>query len=259
MSGYIRLFRSLMGHPAFGNDGEAMAFAWLIAKAQWRQTRVRYKGRAFDLERGQVAISQRDMARALGRDKAYVDRLWTKAKGEAMIETDVRQAATVITICNYDKYQQCSDAIEPANEAPMSQQNVDVEPVSNQQRTTEQIREESNQKNQGARDAREDIPLNGKKVTKPKAQFEFAGEETIMRGVRQDFDASLPAGEYAVLFCDPRREITFVSEEGRLVAYCADGFTHSLVRDHEFRLAKVAQQHGFSTAWVREYPKGESP
>ncbi len=41
---------------------EAMAFAWMIANAQWKATRVRYKGHGISLQRGQLAISQRDMA-----------------------------------------------------------------------------------------------------------------------------------------------------------------------------------------------------
>lgn len=98
---------------------------------------------------------------------------------------------------------------------------------------------------------------DGKNGAKLKPQFEFAGEETIMTAVRKDFAAILPSGEYALLFCDPQREIAFVSEEGRLVAYCVGGFAHSLVRDHEFRLSKIAQQHGFKEAWIREQPQGE--
>ena len=46
MSGFVVLHRSLLGHPAFRNDAEAMAFAWMILRASWRPVRVRYKGKA---------------------------------------------------------------------------------------------------------------------------------------------------------------------------------------------------------------------
>ena len=244
MSGYIRLYRSLMGHPAFANDSEAMAFAWLVAKAQWKATQQRYKGQCLKLKRGQVAISQRDMARALDRDKSWVNRLWKKTEREAMIEAEVNQGVTILTILNYDKYQHSSDRDEPADEAEVRREKFDLEPAANQGRTTEQGREIIKEENQVARESL-------KKVAKPEPLIEIAGEETIMRAVREDLRNRLPAGQYA-LFADPARPITFIAEEGRLVACCPDAVSHMTVRDLEYRLSQVAQEHGFSAAWIRE-------
>jgi hypothetical protein len=118
MSGYVRIHRSLIGHPAFRNDAEAMAFAWLVAKAAWKPIRVRYKERGIYLSRGQVAISQRDMAKALDRDKAWVERLWKRLRAEAMVTVASEAGVAVITICNYDEYQAERDTREAADEAP---------------------------------------------------------------------------------------------------------------------------------------------
>lgn len=117
MSGYARLHRSLIGHPAFRNDAEAMAFAWMVLRASWKPCRVRYKGRAFTLDRGQLAISQRDMADALDRDKSWVERLWKRLKDEAMIAVGYEAGAAVITLCNYERYQSSNDDDEAVNEA----------------------------------------------------------------------------------------------------------------------------------------------
>jgi len=139
VSGYIRLHRSLLGHHAFRNDAEAMAFAWMVAKAAWREVRVRYKGHGVHLQRGQLCVSQRDMAAALDRDKAWVERLWRRMISEAMIETRREAAAMVITICNYDRFQVISEDSEAANEAVREAVNeADVR----QTRGTEQGREE---------------------------------------------------------------------------------------------------------------------
>jgi len=106
MSGYVRLYRTLAtGHPAFRNDAEAMAFAWMISKAAWQPARVRYKDRTINLKRGQLVVSQRDMARAMDRDKAWVERLWKRLKREAMVEAVCEAGLAVITICNYEEYQ----------------------------------------------------------------------------------------------------------------------------------------------------------
>lgn len=135
MSGYVRIHRSLIGHPAFRNDAEAMAFAWLVAKAAWKATRVRYKERAIILQRGSLAVSQRDMAKALDRDKAWIERLWKRLKSEAMIEVACEAGVAVISICNYAQYQAVSNEREAANEAPQ-------EAGARQAQGTEQIREE---------------------------------------------------------------------------------------------------------------------
>ena len=119
MSGYVRIHRPLFeDHPAFRNDAEAMAFAWLIVKAAWKPNCVRYKERKVWLKRGQLAISQRDMARALDRDKAWVERLWKRLRAEAMIAVNSEAGVAVITICNYNEYQADIANREAADEAP---------------------------------------------------------------------------------------------------------------------------------------------
>lgn len=143
MSGYVRIHRSLIGHTSFRNDAEAMAFAWLVMRAAWQPTRVRYKERQLWLARGQLAVSQRDMARALDRDKAWVERLWKRLKSEAMIAVSVEAGVALITICNYNDYQSETNPREAAREAPN-------EAVARQGQGTEQGREEREEDNSEA-------------------------------------------------------------------------------------------------------------
>jgi hypothetical protein len=105
MSGYVRIHRSLIGHPAFRNDAEAMVFAWMVMRAAWKPVRVRYKERGIYLDRGQLAISVRDFAAAHERNKNWVTRILKRMRDEGMIETDAGTGVLVITICNYDEYQ----------------------------------------------------------------------------------------------------------------------------------------------------------
>ena len=134
MSGYVRIHRTLIEHPAFRTDAEAMAFAWLVAKASWRSTRIRYKGHGVCLERGQLAISIREFAVAMDRDKAWIERLLKRLKSEAMVETAAEAGVTVVTICNYDKYQADCEAVETPRETV-------GETRARQTRDTEQRRE----------------------------------------------------------------------------------------------------------------------
>ena len=135
MSGYVRIHRSLLGHPAFRNDAEAMAFAWLVAKAAWQPTRVRYKERIIALDRGQLAVSVRDFATAMDRDKAWVERLLKRLKAETMVETRHETGVNVITICNYEEYQARGLRHETVDETA-------TETGARQGRDTEQVREE---------------------------------------------------------------------------------------------------------------------
>lgn len=118
MSGYARFNRSLIGHPAFRNDAEAMAFAYMVLRASWKPVRVRYKGKALSLNRGQLAMSVRDLADAMDRDKGWVERLLKRLKSETMIETVSETGVLVITICNYDKYQASNDNRETPDKTP---------------------------------------------------------------------------------------------------------------------------------------------
>lgn len=143
MSGYVRLHRTLIGHPAFRNDAEALAFAWMIMRAAWKPARVRYRERLIHLKRGQLAISQRDMAASLDRDKAWVERLWRRLKSEAMIEVATEAGVAVITVCKYSTYQADGADREAVDEAQ-------PEAGARQGQGTEQEREEGKKKRSGA-------------------------------------------------------------------------------------------------------------
>ena len=56
------------------------------------------------------------MARALDRDKAWIERLWKRLKSETMIETANEAGVTVVTICNYAKYQNIKGMREASGE-----------------------------------------------------------------------------------------------------------------------------------------------
>lgn len=136
MSGYVRIHRSLIGHPAFRNDSEALAFAWMVIKAAWKPTRVRYKERMISLNRGQLSVSVRDLATFLDRDKAWIERLLNRLKSETMVTVSRETGVSVITICNYDEYQALRDSGETLDETG-----------ARQGRDTEQRREEIKEEN----------------------------------------------------------------------------------------------------------------
>src|SRR3546814_12001918 len=102
--GFVKVYRSLLGHHVFRNDAEAMAFAWMVIRASWKPSRVRYKDRMLTLGRGQLAMSVRDMAAAMDRDKEGVDRIWKRIKSETMIEKVNDAGFRFLTNCNYKNF-----------------------------------------------------------------------------------------------------------------------------------------------------------
>ena len=107
--GFVLLHRSLIGHPAFKTDGEAMFFAYLVSLAYWKPGRCRFDDRIYDLKRGELVISERKLAEAFDWGRQKVRGLTQRFEQDGMISKNSTQHGTqrapIITICNYDKYQ----------------------------------------------------------------------------------------------------------------------------------------------------------
>ena len=103
--GYVLIYRKLFQNPIFRTDAEAMAFAWLIMKASWKDVQVRYKDKIINLQRGQVAISSRDLADRLERNKDWANRFFKRLSDCDMVRVTSATGVNVVTICNYDDFQ----------------------------------------------------------------------------------------------------------------------------------------------------------
>ena len=116
MSGFVVIYRELWDHPSFRNFSEAAAFAWMVSRASWKGGRIRYKDQVINLKRGQLAISVRDLAKRMNVSKPMCERFLKRLKNETMIETAASTGITIISICNYSKYQDFRDTPETLNE-----------------------------------------------------------------------------------------------------------------------------------------------
>ena len=104
--GWVKLHREITDHPLFvGRMDRLGAFVWLIKEAAFKPRRVDINGRIVTLERGQLSHSIAFIAKAWGWSKSTTERFLTRLKTETMIGTASGTGRTVITICNYDKYQ----------------------------------------------------------------------------------------------------------------------------------------------------------
>ena len=97
--GFIVMARRIFEHQKFDGDtfSRRDAFMWLVAEAAWKDQP--------PLKRGQLSHSVRFMAVKFGWTAPKVQRFLASLKADTMIETVADTGQTVITICNYDKYQ----------------------------------------------------------------------------------------------------------------------------------------------------------
>ena len=142
--GVFTVYRGVFKHPIF--DGEEYsrrdAWLWLVGNAVWKPTRVRIVGSIIPLERGQLAYSERFMAKAWGWSKSRVHRFLLELQAENMLivgcskigphdDQKSDHETNRLTICNYDNYQFAGTSNRTTNEPASG-------PRADQQRTKEE-------------------------------------------------------------------------------------------------------------------------
>lgn len=106
MSGFAATHREIFNHPLFNGSVErAGAWIYLFTRACWTDRKFDVGGKIIELKRGQLCVSRSQLSRDWGWSGSKVERFLTRLKTEQMIEQDTGQGRSVITICNYDKYQ----------------------------------------------------------------------------------------------------------------------------------------------------------
>lgn len=137
---FYQMHRGWMDHPAFGKEpySRAQAWCWLIENAVWKETRVPVEGGILTLRRGQVAFSLRYLAKAWRwqtdkRVRVFLSSLTSDemVRIESGPKTDAGKDAgrTVLTICNYAKYQVPATMADAPENAARTQQGRKEEEV----------------------------------------------------------------------------------------------------------------------------------
>jgi hypothetical protein len=109
--GFYKMERGWMEHPFFSQDPltEREAWEWMISEAAFEDRVFNLNGNPVKLERGQFSHSLRFLAEKWCWNKDKVARFLERLKKWSMIETTNETAQTLVTICNYAKYQDTRD------------------------------------------------------------------------------------------------------------------------------------------------------
>jgi hypothetical protein len=105
VSGFVVIQREALDHHVIGNPRDFYAWCWLISTACWKPTKFSAAGKTITLQRGQLCASVRQLAAAWGMSKSAADRFLARLETETMIEREAGHGRLVLTIRNYDKYQ----------------------------------------------------------------------------------------------------------------------------------------------------------
>lgn len=105
--GYICLDRGALNHEFFRRKeySEFEAWVWLLTEAAWKPRDRRIGEFMVSLERGQLVASIRHLMGVWSWSKGKVERFIARLKNETMIGTRSETGISVITICNYERYQ----------------------------------------------------------------------------------------------------------------------------------------------------------
>jgi hypothetical protein len=107
VSGTVNISRRLFDSEAFKDEPmtEREAWVWLVMEASWKERKKRVGDFIVSLDRAQLAHSTRFMAETWkwthSKARRFIDRL----EKLDMIERKTDTGVSVITICNYEKYQ----------------------------------------------------------------------------------------------------------------------------------------------------------
>ena len=124
MGGTVNIARNLWDDPTFKDSemSQREAWIWLIADASWKPRSKRSGDHILNLSRGQLAASTRFLAKAWMWSEPKVRRFLDKLEDRRMISRNTDAGITVLTICNYDIYQNTPSGHGAASAQSMTEQ-----------------------------------------------------------------------------------------------------------------------------------------
>lgn len=105
--GWAAIHRSLLEHPLWTSEPFTKGQAWvdLIMLANHKPTKIMIKNQVVNLERGQLAWSEVNLAKRWKWSRGKIRRFLKTLKTEQMTVQQTVQVTTIITICNYSSFQ----------------------------------------------------------------------------------------------------------------------------------------------------------
>lgn len=126
---WIKLHRELLDNPTVMIDGDYLAvWVWLLLHATSKRKAVRFGGKQVYLKPGELTTGRRRIVRELRISESKVQRILKTFENEQQIEQRTDRQCRLISILNWDKYQQNEQRNEQRvnNERTTSEQRVNT-------------------------------------------------------------------------------------------------------------------------------------
>ena len=126
MQGWIKLHRTLQSNKLWYSEPFTKAQAWvdLILSANHKEGAINVRGNIINIKRGQVGRSETTLSVNWKWSRNKVRRFLKWLKTEQQIEQQKSTILSLITIVNYDTYQEKSTADDTADDTAEGQQTI---------------------------------------------------------------------------------------------------------------------------------------
>jgi hypothetical protein len=124
--GYVMLYRKSLTSAAFQDEKTWKVWSWCVLRANWQGLPLDYSGEQITLKRGQFYTGTFSMIGELRMSKSTAWRHLRKLENWGNVGIETRRGGTVITVLNYDAYQDATrsefigDGTEMGNEREMN-------------------------------------------------------------------------------------------------------------------------------------------
>lgn len=144
MEGWIKIHRKILENPIICKDSDYLAvWIYLLLNATHKEMPVLFKGKKIILQKGQLITGRKSIANQLKISESKIFRIINCFKSEHQIEQQVSNKNSVITILNWDKYQQ----LEQQNEAQMNNKRTTSEQQVNTNKNVKNVKNDKNERN----------------------------------------------------------------------------------------------------------------
>ena len=141
MEGWIKIHRKILDNPIICKDSDYLSvWIYLLLNATHKEIPALFKGKKIILQKGQLITGRKSMAKQLKISESKIYRIINEYKSEHQIEQQTSNQNSLITILNWDKYQQ----IEQQDEQPVNNQRTTSEQPVN---TNKNVKNDKNVKN----------------------------------------------------------------------------------------------------------------
>ena len=141
MEGWIKLHRKILDNPIIFKDKDYLAtWIYLLLNATHKEIPALFKGKKIILQKGQLITGRKSMASQLKISESKIYRIINDFKSEQQIEQQTSNQNSLISILNWDKYQQS----EQQNEQQMNNERTTDEQPVNTNKNDNNIKNEKN-------------------------------------------------------------------------------------------------------------------